>query len=118
MISDPMKRKMPTIGGAIRELKWIGGGCRFASPCPWSCPCASAAALIARSFGCHHVIDGQSGLGPEPLEQVAAQPARARLRERRDDDLVDPLVVRRRQRRRDRIGLDNLAVRVDALDAK
>ena len=34
MISEPMKRKIPTTAGLIRELKWIGGGVVGVPP-PW-----------------------------------------------------------------------------------
>ena len=54
----------------------------------------------------------------EPLEQVAAHPAGARVRERRDDQLVDALVLDRLHDRRERIGMRDLAVRLDALAAQ
>jgi hypothetical protein len=61
------------------------------------------------------VVDGKAGFGAEPLEQVAPQPAGASLWERRDDDLVDALVVNGVQRRGERIRVDDLAMSVDPL---
>ena len=48
----------------------------------------------------------------QSLDEVAAQPAAALARERRDDDLVDALVVDDLYGRRVRIRMDDLAVRV------
>ena len=45
----------------------------------------------------------------------AAEPAGARLRERRDDDLVDRLVVHRVERRGDRVGVADVPGRLDSL---
>ena len=52
------------------------------------------------------MVDRQARLVAEPLDEVAPQPAGALAREGRDDDLVDPLVVGRLDRRgeRDRDG--------------
>ena len=47
----------------------------------------------------------------QPLDEVAAEPAGARGSERRDDDLVDALVVDRLHGRGERIGMRDLAVR-------
>ena len=64
------------------------------------------------------MLDRQAGVLAQPLDEVAAQPAALLARERRDDDLVDALVVDGLQRRGVRVGVHDLAVRVDALAAQ
>ena len=64
------------------------------------------------------VLDRQARLLAQPLDEVAAQPAGAERLERRDDDLVDALVVHGLHRRAERIGMRDLAVRVDPLAAQ
>ena len=51
---------------------------------------------------------------PDPAEDVPAKPARSRRRERRDDDLVDLLVVDGVLHRDDRVGIAEPARRLDA----
>ena len=87
----------------------------------WSCavgvPRCSACALM-RTSGGDDVLDRQAGLLAQPLDQVAPQPAAPLAREGRDDDLVDALVVDRLHRGGERVGVDDLAVRVDAVAAQ
>ena len=79
--------------------------------------CGSACALIVPSSETTWST-GSPVSRAQALDQVAAQPARAGARERRDDDLVDALVVGRLHRRRERIGVHDLAVGVDPLRAQ
>ena len=64
------------------------------------------------------MLDRQAGLLAEPLDEVAAEPAGAFGLERRDDDLVDPLVMHGFHRGAERVGMRDLAVRVDPLAAQ
>ena len=54
----------------------------------------------------------------QPLHEIAAQPAAPLTRERRDDDLVDALVVHDVTRSGVGIRMDDLAVRIDSLPAQ
>ena len=120
MISDPMNRKIPTIERVDpravvdrrRMLVRVAAVMRGAA---W--PIGSACALIRLSSETT-CSTGSAGLAAQALDQVAAQPAGAGARERRDDDLVDPLVVGRLHRGRERIRVDDLPVGVDPLRAE
>src|SRR6185295_10708980 len=59
------------------------------------------------------VLDRQAGLAAEAADEVAPQPAGALTGERRDDDLVDPLVGDRLGGRGEGIRVRDLAVGVD-----
>ena len=63
------------------------------------------------------MLDGQTG-GAEPADEVSSEPTRTLARERRDDDLVDPLVLDRLHGRDERIRVRDLAVDVEPLGAK
>ena len=116
MISDAMKRNIPSI--ARRDARAVvdrRGPVVFGAP----------GREVRRVRSCHFnrlaettCSTGQPGVLAQPLDEVAAQPAAPLARERRDDDLVDALVVDRVQRRRERVGVHDLAVRVDALAAQ
>ncbi len=113
-----MKRNIPSVAESRRELRFAGGG----PWCPWSCT-ASACALTRASSGDgrnvgHDVLDGHARVLAQPLDDVAPEPARALAREGRDDDLVDPLVLDHVHRGRVRIGMGDLAVRLDPLGAE
>src|SRR5215213_9907672 len=60
------------------------------------------------------VLDGQAGLAPQPLHEVAPKPAGPLAAEGRDDDLVHALVARRLHGGCERVGVCDLAVCVDA----
>ena len=64
------------------------------------------------------MLDRDPALGPQPPHEVAAEPAGALAREGRDDDLVDPLVVRGLHGGGEGIGVRDLPVGVDALAAQ
>src|SRR6185436_2127793 len=61
----------------------------------------------------NHVLDGLAGRGLNPADQVAAQPARARLRERRDHDVVGGVELQRVLDGRVRIVVLHLPDRVE-----
>src|SRR5918999_1850495 len=122
-----MKSSIPSVAGSTRELMCAAGGCS-----PWTA-CAStganapsgrkspgrALALGADLGGLRDdVLDGHLGRVMESLDQVSPQPRRAGRRERRDDDLIDPLVLDRLHRRRVRVRMSDLAVRLDSLTAQ
>ena len=89
-----MKRNIPS-DRRRRPASCSGSAADAVGVPPWAC--ASAAArrhAVTRSVR-DDVLDRQAGLLAQALDQVAAQPAAALARERRDDDLVDALVVRR-----------------------
>src|SRR5437899_2971044 len=65
-----------------------------------------------------HVLDGQTGVLAQALNEIAPQPTALLARERRDDDLVDALIVHNLPRGGVRVGMDDLAVRVDPLAAQ
>ena len=54
----------------------------------------------------------------QALHEVLSEPRRSRRGERRDDDLVDTILLNRIERSRKRVGLCYLAVRVDPLAAQ
>src|SRR5439155_25570276 len=62
----------------------------------------------------HDVLDGHPGRVAHAVDQVAPQPARARLRVGRDDDDVGPVMVEGVHRGVERIGVHDLPVRLDA----
>ena len=98
----------------MRELTFAAGG-------PWWCSAACASTRPAPPRrGCDlDVLHGHLRVLLQPLDEVAAQPARPlRAREGRDDDLVDPLVVESLHRGRVRIGMRHLPVDVEALAAQ
>ena len=106
---------MPSVGASMREL-WLAIGGPW-----WAC------AARRRGSSCRRpnlggldddVLDRQPAVGAEPPDEVAAEPARALARERRDDDLVRPLVADRLHRRGVRVGMRDLAVRLDPLGAQ
>ena len=66
----------------------------------------------------HDVLDGDARVLAQPLDDVAPQPARALAGERRDDHLVDALVLDDLHRGGVRVGVRDLAVRLDALVAE
>ena len=78
---------------------------------------ARSASTPAGSVGDSTCSTGSSSSSAS-ARRVAAQPARLLAGEGRDDDLVDPLVVDGMQRRGVRVGVRDLAVRVDALSAQ
>ena len=83
-------------------------------------PCSCAAVAISpppappRPARRRRASTGQLRLLADPLDHVAAQPARAGLREGRDDDLVHPLVVDGVHGGRHGIGIADVAARVHA----
>src|SRR5438552_4127806 len=60
------------------------------------------------------MLDRQTAVLLQAADEIPAQPARTLARERRDDDLVDSLVVDRVHRGGVGVGMGDLAVRVDA----
>jgi hypothetical protein len=64
------------------------------------------------------VLDRQLRVCAEPADQIATQPAGASARERRDDDLVDALVLDRLHHGRVRVGMRDLAVHVEPFAAQ
>ena len=81
-------------------------------------PLGASVEPTAHSLLRDDVVDRDAGLRLQPLDQVATQPAGARGREGRDDDLVDALVVRGLHRRGEGVGMNDLAMRVDPLRAQ
>src|SRR5689334_15289173 len=116
MISDAMKRNIPSVRASTRELWCATGGWAAWSKVAMSADWLRCLGLLAGDLD---VRDGQAGLLAQPVDEVAAQPARGLLaREGRDDDLVDALVLRRVHRSRERVRVRDLAVDVDSLAAQ
>src|SRR5512144_252021 len=125
MISDAMKRNIPSVRASTRELWCATGGWPA-----WASACAlTPAAPAARPAGCSRdrlrlavdldVIDGQPRLLAQAVDQVATQPARRLLtREGRDDDLVHALVLDGVCGGGEGVGVSDLPVDVDPLAAQ
>src|SRR5690242_12838389 len=64
------------------------------------------------------MVDRQPGVLSQPLDEIAPEPAAPLTRERRDDDLVDALVVHDLTSRGVRVRVHDLAVRVDPFAAE
>src|SRR5882757_7528505 len=64
------------------------------------------------------MLDGKAGVLAQPPHEIAAQPAAPLTWESRDDDLVDRLIVHRVLRSGVRVGVHDLAVRLDSLAAQ
>ena len=113
MTSDPMNRSIPSTRASTPELTFAAGG-------PWwSCGLRLGVGVM-RAPPPSRARPRRARPEPrrvaQPCDHVLAQPARARLAgEGGDDDLVDPLVVDGVHRGGVRVGVGDLAVRVDAL---
>src|SRR5437763_7456085 len=87
--SEMMKSSIPSVGAGTREERCAGGG----PCCSWATAAASKCVPLAGRPGhvaMDHVRDRLAGRPPNALDQIGAHPARLRLRERRDHDVVDP----------------------------
>src|SRR5581483_3523689 len=75
---------------------------------------------LRRRLSCRrdHMLDGQARVLAKALDEVAAEPAAPLAGERRDDDLVHALVLDDMLRGRVRVGMRDLAVRVDPFRAE
>ena len=115
MISDAMKRNIPSTRASTRELWFAIGG-------PWWWSRVRRATLISPRPPPGRLDDDVLDRQPASLCSRATRSRRSQLdvcaRERRDDDLVDPLVLDRLHRRGVRVGVRDLPVRVDALAAQ
>ena len=100
-----MKRRGPCVRERLQALRELRGGHREVGDHQRH-PEGEA---FAREVD-HDVLDGLAGLLLEPLDQVAAQPARRRRRQRGDDDLVDRLGAHGVHGGVERIGIADLAL--------
>ena len=111
MISDAMKRNIPSVRASTRELWFATGG-------PWCVARRARHQTAAASRSRRRARPaGRSRLRRRSTRSRRSQPERSR-REGRDDDLVDPLVLDGLSGGRERIRVRDLAVRVDALAAQ
>ncbi len=89
----------------------MGGPWCSCSWAPW--PAAIEADSISRRLA-DHVLHRLAGGRPDASDQVASQPARARLRERGDHDVVRRVELERVLDRRVGVGVGHLSYRVEA----
>ena len=106
MTSEMMKSSIPSSWGSTREDRFAGGG-PWCSWSAWAIEAASMALLTRRPrrLGGLDVLDGLVRGAAHALDEVGAQPARARRGQGRDDDVVDAEELQRVHDRRVRIGV-------------
>src|SRR5215204_2835780 len=108
MISEMMKSSIPRNCASTREETFAGGG-------PWCSSCAAwPAATDADSIARRPPRSRSPRARLDAPDQVSAQPARARLRKRRDDDVVRRVELQRVLDCRVGIGVHDLPHRIEA----
>src|SRR3954470_11653040 len=110
MTSEMMKSSIPSFCASTREERWASGGpcASWCSMSRWTATEADSMAsarsgvglgrsragfLLVLALRSDDVLDRQRRRPADALDEVAPLPARAGLREGRDDDLVDVVEV-------------------------
>ena len=109
--SEMMKSSIPSNCASTREETFAAGGPWCSSWSAW--PAAIEADSIRRSSSLTTCSTGLPVDACDAPDQVAAQPARARLGEGRDHDVVRRVELERVLDRRERVRVGDLADRVE-----